>query len=186
MPEVSDVWKKDELTSSTGILVALRASVAGMRWKGGFWGEWDSEERCHTVGCVRDLAHELGHFHAASLRRRQIPHWGLGHPGSIAPREPLPARGYLVSARRADVEEWRASLFGISLLIEVGAPELAAYDLQEHGWVDDHTDHRMVLVLAGLVRRGLILPRTPETIRDILGDRTLWDSASAREIVFSA
>lgn len=116
----------------------------------------------HCANETPDLAHEVAHFLVAPKRRRKIANFGLGDP-SARPYTPAPRVSYDTS----DCEEEMASLLGIMILLDAGAPRLARRTYLAHNWGRDIDIIDRVTTALGRVAR-LPLPligRTEATIR---------------------
>jgi len=112
----------DDPVFSKAVATAKKHAV---QWYRDSWPDFD-HKRGHAADTAADLVHEIAHWLVAPPSRRMKPYFGLGHPAA--------KKATRVSSKRAEREEWRASLLGIAILHDCGGDWYQM--MHEHSWFE--------------------------------------------------
>lgn len=149
-----------DLPTPHGAKLQKLAREVGFEFAFGLWGNYLEGLPCAAT--CHDLSHELGHFLVAPKSRKTAKHFGLGHPAGIT----NPSVSYVA----ADREEARASVLGIALMVQVGAPDAEVVEImEEHTW--DEQPSTFYKTLKWLTSKNFITQDLANKVGDLFQER---------------
>jgi len=126
---VTEVETKTEALDPVFNKAVATAKKHEVQWYYGSWPDFDRKHG-HAADTADELVHEIAHWLVAPPSRRMKPYFGLGHPAA--------KKATRVSHKRAEREEWRASLLGIAILHDCGGDWYQM--MHEHSWFENTSE----------------------------------------------